>query len=51
MDDLDLLNTELAAWQAAANADQRQVDWQFTRPDARIRLRQLIPAELDTTLR
>jgi len=27
--DLDVLNTELAAWQRATNADQRQVDWQI----------------------
>jgi hypothetical protein len=43
LDDLDLLNTELAAWQAATNADQRQVDWQFTTTDARIKLRHLYP--------
>jgi hypothetical protein len=43
IDDLDLLNTELAAWQAAANDDQRQVDWQFTATDARIKLRHLYP--------
>ena len=43
IDDLDLLNTELAAWQAATNADQRQVDWQFTTTDARIKLRHLYP--------
>ena len=43
IDDLDLLNTELAAWQAATNADQRQVDWQFTTSDARIKLRHLYP--------
>ncbi len=43
IDDLDLLNTELAAWQAATNDDQRQVDWQFTATDARIRLRHLYP--------
>ena len=43
LDDLDLLNTELAAWQTAANADQRQVDWQFTTTDARIKLRHLYP--------
>ena len=43
IDDLDLLNTELAAWQAATNADQRQVDWQFTTADARIKLRHLYP--------
>jgi hypothetical protein len=41
--DLDVLNTELAAWQAATNADQRQVDWQFTTDDARIKLRNLYP--------
>ena len=41
--DLDVLNTELAAWQNATNADQRQVDWQFTTEDARTRLRHLYP--------
>jgi hypothetical protein len=41
--DLDVLNTELAAWQTATNADQRQVDWQFTTDDARIKLRHLYP--------
>jgi hypothetical protein len=43
IDDLDLLNTELAAWQADTNADQRQIDWQFTTTDARIKLRHLYP--------
>jgi len=43
IDDLDLLNTELAAWQNATNADQRQVDWQFTATDARTKLRHLYP--------
>ena len=41
--DLDTLNTELAAWQHATNADQRQVQWQFTTTDARIKLRHLYP--------
>jgi len=41
--DLDVLNHELAAWQAATNADQRQVDWQFTTDDARVKLRHLYP--------
>jgi len=41
--DLDVLNTELAAWQHATNADQRQVDWQFTTDDARTKLRHLYP--------
>ena len=41
--DLDVLNTELTAWQHATNADQRQVNWQFTTDDARIKLRHLYP--------
>lgn len=43
IDDLDLLNTELAAWQTATNDDQRQVNWRFTAKDARIKLRHLYP--------
>jgi len=43
IDDLDTLNTELAAWQAATNADQRQVQWHFTTTDARVKLRHLYP--------
>ncbi len=41
--DLDVLNTELTAWQEATNTNQRQVDWQFTTDDARIKLRHLYP--------
>ena len=41
--DLGILNTELASWQAATNAEQRQVLWQFTTDDARTRLRHLYP--------
>lgn len=43
IDDLQVLNTELAEWQSATNADQRQVDWRFTTADARIKLRHLYP--------
>jgi DDE superfamily endonuclease len=43
IEDLDLLNHELAAWQESVNADQRQVDWHFTTSDARTRLRHLYP--------
>jgi hypothetical protein len=43
IDDLATLNDELAAWQRQTNADQRQVDWQFTTADARIKLRHLYP--------
>lgn len=41
--DLDVLNTELTAWQHTVNADQRQVNWHFTTSDARIKLRHLYP--------
>jgi hypothetical protein len=43
IDDLNTLNTELAAWQRATNTAQRQVDWHFTTSDARIKLRHLYP--------
>ncbi len=43
IDDLDTLNAELAAWQRQTNSDQRQVHWQFTTADARIKLRHLYP--------
>ena len=43
IDDLDVLNAELVAWQNATNADQRQVNWHFTTSDARTRLRHLYP--------
>lgn len=43
IDDLDVLNTELAAWQTATNTDQRQVNWQFTTSNARIKLHHLYP--------
>ncbi len=43
IDDLQILNAELAAWQDATNQDQRQVDWQFTTTDARIKLHHLYP--------
>ena len=43
IDDIDVLNTELTAWQNATNADQRQVQWHFTTSDARTRLRHLYP--------
>jgi hypothetical protein len=50
IDDLDVLNAELAAWQQQTNTDQRQVDWQFTTTDARIKLRHLYPEQLDATV-
>jgi hypothetical protein len=41
--DIDTLNQELTAWQNDVNADQRQIVWQFTTDDARIKLRHLYP--------
>ncbi len=43
IDDLTVLNAELAAWARATNADERQVEWRFTTSDARIKLRHLYP--------
>lgn len=43
IDNLDLLNTELAAWQHATNTAQRQLNWHFTTNDARTKLRHLYP--------
>jgi DDE superfamily endonuclease len=43
IEDLDVLNHELAAWQESVNADQRRVDWHFTTSDARTHLRHLYP--------
>ena len=40
---IETLNQQLHAWQTATNTDQRQVNWQFTTSDARIRLRRLYP--------
>jgi len=43
IEDLTVLNAELAAWQQQTNTDQRQVDWHFTTGDARVKLRHLYP--------
>ena len=44
IEDLTVLNTELAAWTNTTNVDERQVQWRFTTKDARIKLRHLYPA-------
>jgi hypothetical protein len=43
LNDLDTLNAELDAWQHAINTERRQVRWQFTTDDARIKLHHLYP--------
>ena len=48
--DLDTLNTELTAWQHTLNTQQRQIHWQFTTDDARVKLRHLYPKVSRDTL-
>ncbi len=43
IDNITSLGNELAAWETARNAMQKGVDWQFTTPDARIKLKRLYP--------
>ena len=40
---ITFLNAELAKWETARNSMQKGVDWQFTTPDARIKLKSLYP--------
>jgi hypothetical protein len=42
--DAATLRAEAAAWQRTRNKDDCEIDWQFTTDDARIKLRQLYPA-------
>jgi hypothetical protein len=41
--DLPTLTREVATWQRARNTAQVQVNWQFTTPEARIKLKRLYP--------
>ena len=41
--DLDVLQSEIAAWSARTNAKQRGIDWQFQLADARTKLKRLYP--------
>jgi hypothetical protein len=43
IDGHDFLTHEIAAWETGRNAEQVQVDWQFTAVDARIKLKRLYP--------
>ena len=44
------LRAEVAAWQRHRNTTNRPIDWQFTTDDARIKLRQLYPIEIEEDL-
>jgi hypothetical protein len=41
--DIQTLQTELTAWHIERNALTKSVDWQFSTPDARIKLKRLYP--------
>ena len=43
IDKKTFLQSEVAAWEANRNQTQTGVDWQFTTPDARIKLKRLYP--------
>lgn len=43
IDDLEKLQTEIAAWSTRVNEKQRAVDWQFTIAKARVKLKRLYP--------
>ena len=43
LDSIDLLRDEVAAWQASRDRIQAKVNWRFTTPDARVKLKRLYP--------
>ena len=45
--DLNTITREVAAWEQARNANPRPVNWRFTTPDARIKLKRLYPSIQD----
>lgn len=45
--DLDTLTREVAAWEQARNANTQPINWRFTTPDARIKLKRLYPSIQD----
>ena len=45
--EVDTLTQEVAAWEQARNSDTQPVNWRFTTPDARIKLKRLYPSIQD----
>ena len=41
--DMATMQTEVAAWERARNNSAKKIVWQFTTPDARIKLKRLYP--------
>lgn len=46
--DLDRLTQEVAAWEHARNTNTRAINWRFTTPDARIKLKRFYPSIQDS---
>ena len=44
IDNAEELTREVAAWEAERNASEVKVNWRFSTPDARIKLRKLYPS-------
>jgi hypothetical protein len=40
----ELLSSEAAVWEQNRNTHHAKIDWQFTTPDARIKLKRLYPS-------
>jgi hypothetical protein len=47
--DIDHLRREIAAWEQARNTQKATVQWRFTPPDARIKLKHLYPSHEETS--
>ena len=45
--DQETLKQEVAAWEEQRNQEGKSVDWRFTTPDARIKLKRLYPSIQD----
>jgi len=44
LDNIDIIKSEVDAWQNARNNKNSKIDWQFTTQDARIKLKRLYPS-------
>jgi hypothetical protein len=41
--DITTMRSQVAAWERNRNNRPRKIDWQFTTPDARVKLKRLYP--------
>jgi len=41
--DIETMQAEVAAWEKGRNNSLKKIDWQFTTPDARVKLKRLYP--------